>query len=74
MDDKSRPLDVEKQSECELAAQHHVMVGAIDFKAPDATNNNVLNKTSQPLDTHHVAQSDIVDWEGEDDPAKPMNW
>jgi hypothetical protein len=46
-----------------------------------SAENNVLNAaTSTSTDveklpiTHNVTQPDVVDWEGEDDPAKPMNW
>jgi hypothetical protein len=74
MDDKSRSLDVEKHGESELPAEEHSADHGVDSKGPDASNNNVLNENSRPLDAHNVAQSNIVDWEGEDDPAKPMNW
>jgi hypothetical protein len=46
-----------------------------------SAENNVLNaatSTSNDVEklpiTHSVTQPDVVDWEGEDDPAKPMNW
>jgi hypothetical protein len=74
MDDKTQSPYVEKQAESELPAQNHPEDQGVDSKGPDVTNNTAPNENPQPSDTHNVAQSDIVDWEGEDDPAKPMNW
>jgi hypothetical protein len=39
-----------------------------------ANTNDMEKETSSPPRIQNVAQADVVDWDGEDDPAKPMNW
>jgi hypothetical protein len=42
-------------------------------KEVDLGNNDVEKDITLPTQSW-VETQDIVDWEGEDDPSKPMNW
>jgi hypothetical protein len=42
-------------------------------KEVDVGNNDVEKDITLPTQSH-IPTQDIVDWEGEDDPSKPMNW
>jgi hypothetical protein len=70
MDDKSSLPDVEKTADS-AAVTHHPMS---DSKTHDAARNNTENDMTSSSQTRNIALADVVDWEGEDDPVKPMNW
>jgi hypothetical protein len=40
----------------------------------NAGDRDVEKETTLASTTQNASNSDIVDWEGEDDPATPMNW
>jgi hypothetical protein len=65
--------DVEKSLDAAPVSLTPHSADGNEVNAKDS-NNNVRNKTSSPAITQNVAQAEIVDWEGDDDPAKPMNW
>lgn len=49
------------------------MTGGAQSKELGTVNNDVEKDVSLPTQSQATNQ-DIVDWEGEEDPAKPMNW
>jgi hypothetical protein len=46
---------------------------SVENNVPDAATSTSKDVEKLSI-THNVTQPDVVDWEGEDDPAKPMNW
>jgi hypothetical protein len=45
-----------------------------DTQAVHVDISDLEKEATGPPKSPNVAQTDVVDWEGEDDPAKPMNW
>jgi hypothetical protein len=52
----------------------NTMRESIDAKELRATNNDAEKIASSPPRAQDVVQADVIDWNGEDDPAKSMNW
>jgi hypothetical protein len=76
MDNESHGPDVEKNDNSVSATISPTQqdAHAKELHTPNSADDRAENKTFSPSKTQDVVQADIVDWEGEDDPAKPMNW
>jgi hypothetical protein len=65
--------DVEKQIDSALTnvdtTRHEP-----DNKELHVTNDETEEEASSPPRTQNVAQGDVVDWDGDADSEKPMNW
>jgi hypothetical protein len=47
---------------------------SLDTRDVQVATNDVEKEILSSSVTPNAAQTDIVDWEGDDDPAMPMNW
>jgi hypothetical protein len=76
MHNESPVPDVEKNFNPVSATNRRTRQGAHakELNTTNSASDHVENKTSSPSITQDVAQVDVVDWEGDDDPTKPMNW
>jgi hypothetical protein len=72
MDDKSPVSDAEKTADSisitRQPAQPH------SESKTHVANIDIENGASASSREHNIPLTDVVDWESEDDPSKPMNW
>jgi hypothetical protein len=73
MGDRSPSLDVKEKMTSVPTPTDTAQPSTESKNIHTTTSNDVEKDTSLPSRDQHVAQTDIVDWEGEGDPAKPMN-
>jgi hypothetical protein len=73
MDDKSPSLNVGKHVDSAPPPIDSTRK-SLDTKGAQVPTNDVEKEISSSSVTPNAAQTDIIDWEGDDDPAMPMNW
>lgn len=69
MDEKSPSTDADNIT----TAPDQIATNNLRTKESVPGSNDVENHAALPTQSQ-VGTQDIVDWEGENDPSKPMNW
>jgi hypothetical protein len=74
MGDKlTTPREGEERVRSTLSALDTTHKGS-DVRELHVVTNDLEKEATLPSRSQNMGQPDIVDWEGQDDPAKPMNW